>query len=404
MPANRPRVRHFAVALALAVTMAGRVQAADPIKLGLILDMSGIYADNTGPGSVLAARMAVEDFGGQVLDRPIEIVVADHQNKPDIAAGVASRWLDVEHVAAIVDISASSPALAVMNVARSRNAIVMTSGAGASSMSNEDCMPTGITWAYNTYALAHATGGAIVKRGGKSWFFITADYTFGTQLEADTASVVNAGGGKVLGDTKVPLGTSDFSAYLLQTQQSGAQVVGFAVAGADMINAVKQASDFNLDRSGQSFAALLAYDNDIHSLGLAATQGLLLNSPFYWDMNDETRAFAHRFYDRLHKMPNMSQAGVHSATLHYLKAVRDVGSLDTRAVLAKMQSTPVNDMFAHGGHLRQDGLMVHDMYLFQVKTPAESKGEWDLYKTIATIKADDAFQPLSQTRCPYLKN
>jgi branched-chain amino acid transport system substrate-binding protein len=401
MPASGLR---FAAALALALVMAGRAQAADPVKLGLILDMSGIYSDNTGAGSVLAAQMAVDDFGGQVLGRPIEVVTADHQNKPDIAAQVASRWLDVDHVTAIVDVSASSPALAVMNVARTRNAIVMTSGAGVSSMSNEDCMPTGITWAYNTYALAHSTGGAIVKQGGKTWFFLTADYTFGAQLEADTTAVVNAGGGKVLGDTKSPLGTSDFSANLLQAQQSGAQVVGFAVAGADMINAVKQASDFALDHGGQKFAALLAYDNDIHALGLAATQGLLLSSPFYWDMNDETRAFAHRFYDKLHKMPNMSQAGVYSSTLHYLKAVRDVGTLEAKAVIARMQAVPVNDMFTHDGHVRVDGLMAHDMYLFQVKTPAESKGEWDLYKTVATIKADDAFQPLSETRCPYLKH
>lgn len=386
------------------LSLPARADEPQPIKLGLILDMSSVYADVTGPGSALAANMAAEDFGGTLLGRKIEILVADHQNKPDVAASIASRWLDSEHVTALLDVAASSPALAVMNVARTRNTIVLLSGPGASSITGAQCMPTAIHWAYNTYALAHTTGGAIVADGGKSWFFIAADYTFGAQLEADTAEVVRAGGGTVIGDAKAPIGTADFSSYLLQAQQSGAQVIGFANAGNDTVNALKQAADFGLDRSGQRLAGLLVYINDIHSLGLAATQGLLLSAPFYWDRDDATRAFAKRFFARLQRMPNMSQAGVYSATLHYLRAAQAAGTLDTAAVLAKMRETPVDDVFTHGGRIRADNMMVHDMYLFQVKTPAESTGPWDLYKLVRTVRADDAFLPLAQSRCPLVHN
>jgi branched-chain amino acid transport system substrate-binding protein len=389
--------------LMLFVGNAAWAQDTSPVKLGLILDMSSIYADVTGPGSAEAARMAVQDFGGKVLGRQIELLVADHQNKPDIAAAKAAEWLDQDHVSAILDVASSSPALAVMNVAKTRNAIVLLSGPGASSITNEQCMPTAIHWAYNTYALGKTTGTAVLADGGKTWFFIAADYTFGAQLEGDTAAVVKAGGGKVLGDVKAPIATSDFSSYLLQAQQSGAQVVGFANAGNDLVNAVKQASDFGLDKSGQKLVALLAYINDIHSLGINATQGLLLSSSFYWNMNDETRAFADRFFKRMHKMPNMSQAGVYSSTMHYLKAVQAAGTLDTQTVLDRMRATPVNDMFTHDGHIRPDGLMVHDMYLFRVKKPSESKSEWDLYTLVRTVKGDDAFLPLSESRCPLVK-
>jgi branched-chain amino acid transport system substrate-binding protein len=403
----RSLLRLTVLALAAGLGLASLPARADepqPIKLGLILDMSSVYADVTGPGSALAANMAAEDFGGTLLGRKIEILVADHQNKPDIAASIASRWLDSEHVTALLDVAASSPALAVMNVARTRNTIVLLSGPGASSITGAQCMPTAIHWAYNTYALAHTTGGAIVADGGKSWFFIAADYTFGAQLEADTAEVVRAGGGTVIGDAKAPIGTADFSSYLLQAQQSGAQVIGFANAGNDTVNALKQAADFGLDRSGQRLAGLLVYINDIHSLGLAATKGLLLSAPFYWDRDDATRAFAKRFFARLQRMPNMSQAGVYSATLHYLRAAQAAGTLDTAAVLAKMRETPVDDVFTHGGRIRADNMMVHDMYLFQVKTPAESTGPWDLYKLVRTVPADDAFLPLAQSRCPLVHN
>ena len=396
-----------ALALALCCTLlAGAAEAevpAEPVRLGMILDMSSIYADVTGPGSETAARMAIADFGGKVLGRPIELRVADHQNKPDIAASVASRWLDAEHVVALLDVAASGPALAVMNVAKSRGAIVILNGPGASSITGEQCMPTAVHWAYNTYALAHSTGTAILAEGGKSWFFIAADYTFGAQLEADTAAVVTAGGGRVLGDAKAPLGTADFSSYLVAAQQSEAQVVAFANAGSDLDNALKQAADFGLGQK-QEMAALLAYINDIHSLGLQATQGLLLSSSFYWDMDDATRAFAMRFYAKMHKMPNMSQAGVYSSTTHYLKAVEAAGTLDSQAVMAQMRAMPVNDFFAHDGTIRPDGMMVHDMYLFQVKTPQESHSEWDLYKLVRKVSAEAAFIPLSQSRCPLVRH
>ena len=376
---------------------------AEPVKLGLILDMSSVYADVTGIGSETAARMAVEDFGGAVLGRPVEVLVADHQNKADIAGSVASKWFDVDHVVALMDVAASSPALAAMAVAKSHDKIIMLSGPGATSITNEACIPTVVHYAYNTYALAHTTGKTVVKQGGKSWFFIAADYTFGHQLEADTASVVQASGGKVLGHVLAPTATSDYSSYLLQAQQSKAQVVGFALAGTDLVNAMKQAAEFGLSQTGQRLTGLLVYINDVHGLGLAATQGMTLTSAFYWDQDDASRRWAQRFYERLHKMPNMSQAGVYSATMHYLQAVRAAGTTDTGPVTRAMRAAPINDFFAHDGHIRADGLMVHDMHLFQVKTPAESKGEWDLYKPVATVPGDQAFQPLSESRCALLK-
>lgn len=398
-------IRRTALTLAAALLLAmGTARAQAPVKLGLILDMSSIYADITGAGSELAARMAVEDFGGKVLGRPIEVVVADHQNKPDIAAAVASRWFDAEGVQAILDVAASSPALAVMTVAKQRDRIVLLSGPGASSITGEACAPTVIHWTYNTYALAHTTGKAVVQQGGRSWFFIAADYTFGQQLEADTAAVVKAEGGTVLGDARAPPATSDFSSYLLQAQGSRAQVVAFANAGADLINAVKQASEFGLGRGGQRVAGLLVYVNDVHSLGLQAAQGLTVSAPFYWDLDDATRAFSRRFFARIGKMPNMSQAGVYSATMHYLRAVQAAGTLDTVPVLARMRAMPVRDFFAGEGHIREDNMMIHPMHLFQVKTPAESTGPWDLYKLVATVPGDQAFRPLSESKCPLVRH
>jgi branched-chain amino acid transport system substrate-binding protein len=390
--------------MAVAPALAQPAASSDPIRLGLILDMSSVYADVTGPGSETAARMAVEDFGGSVLGRKIEILVADHQNKADIAGSVAAKWFDVDHVSALLDVAASSPALAAMVVAKAHDRIILLSGPGATSITNEACIPTAVHYAYNTYALAHTTGKAILQQGGKSWFFLTADYTFGHQLEADTSAVVKAAGGTVLGEALAPIATSDYSSYLLQAQQSKARVVGFAVAGTDLVNAVKQAAEFGLDQGGQKLTGLLVYINDINGLGLQATRGMLLSSAFYWDRDDATRAFAKRFFERLHKMPNMSQAGVYSSTLHYLQAVKAAGTTDTAPVMRNMRDTPVNDFFAHDGHIRADGLMVHDMYLFQVKTPAESKAPWDYYKLVATTPGDEAFQPLADSRCPLVNH
>ncbi|HEY6335012.1 MAG TPA: ABC transporter substrate-binding protein [Alphaproteobacteria bacterium] len=378
-------------------------QSAEPFKVGLLLDMSSVYADVTGVGSETAARMAVEDFGAKVLGRPIEALAVDHQNKPDIASAKAREWFDSDHVSAILDVAASAPALAVMDVAKQRNKIVVISGPGASSITNEACIPTSVHYVYNTYALAHTTGKAVVAQGGDSWFFLTADYSFGYQLEKDTSDVVTASGGKVLGDVKAPLNTADFSSFLLQAQASKAKVIGFANAGADLTNSIKQAAEFGIAAGGQKLAGLLVYDNDIHALGLRATQGMVLASAFYWDMNDETRKWSKRFFDRLHKMPNMSQAGVYSSTMHYLKAVAAAGTDEAEAVMKKMRDTPIDDFFVKNGHIRPDGLMVHDMYLFQVKSPAESKDPWDLYKLVATIPGDQAFQSLADSRCPLVK-
>ncbi|MDP4024379.1 ABC transporter substrate-binding protein [Methylobacterium sp. NEAU 140] len=374
------------------------------VRIGLILDMSGVFADVTGPGSAAAATMAVEDFGGSVLGKPVEVVVADHQNKADVAAATAREWFDTGRVDAILDVAASAPALAVAEIARAKDRIAVFNGPGAVRLTNEACSPVTVHYAYDTYALASATGQATVKAGGTSWYFIAADYTFGQELARDASAVVKANGGSVLGEVRAPLNTADFSSFLLQAQASGAKVVGLANAGRDTTNAIKQAAEFGLTQGGgQRLAALLAYINDVHSLGLPATQGMLLTEGFYWDLDDGTRAFAKRFHARTGRMPNMSQAGVYSAVTHYLKAVKASGTDATAPVMRAMRETPIDDFYARGGRIRADGRMVHDMYLFQVKTPAESTGEWDLYKRVATIPGDQAFQPLSASRCPLVK-
>jgi branched-chain amino acid transport system substrate-binding protein len=387
----------------LSTAQAQPAASGDPIKLGAILDMGSLYADVTGPGTETAIRMAVEDFGGKVLGRPIQVLIADHQTKADVAAAIATKWFDADGVTAILDVAASSPALAVMNVANQRHKIVILNGPGALSITNEQCIATAVHYTYNTYATARAVTKALLDEGGKSWFYITADYTFGHQLEDDSAAMVKASGGKVLGDSKAPMDTADFSSFLLAAQGSQSQVVGLANAGTDLINSVKQASEFGLTQNGTKLASLGAEINDIHAVGLQATQGMMVGDAFYWDRDDQTRAFANRFFEKLHKMPNMLQAGAYSSTLHYLQAVQAVGSTDSGPVMQKMRDTPINDLFAHNGHIRADGLMVHDMYLFQVKTPAESKGPWDLYKLVATIPGDQAFQSLADSRCPLVK-
>ena len=399
----------LAFVLLAGVALPGAAMAQSPkvsdgvVRIGFLLDMSGIYADVTGPGSATAARMAVEDFGGKVLGMPIEVEVADHYNKPDIAGAKAREWFDQRGFDAILDVAATAPALAVTQVGKEKHKIVMLSGPGAVRLTNEACTPTSIHWAYDTYALSTTTAAATVKAGGDSWYFLTADYAFGHELEADAAATVKAKGGQVLGSARAPIATADFSSYLLQAQASKAKVIGLANAGSDLTNAVKQAGEFGIMQGGQRLAALLAYIGDVQSLGLKTTQGMYLTSGFYWDMNDETRAFGQRYFERMKKMPNMSQAGTYSAVTHYLKAVQKAGTDETDAVMKAMRETPVNDVFAKGGKVREDGRMVHDMYLFQVKTPSESKAPWDLYNLVATIPGDEAFQPLSKSRCPLVK-
>jgi branched-chain amino acid transport system substrate-binding protein len=365
--------------------------------------MSSLYSDATGAGSVIAAQMAAADFGGKVLGKPIEIISADHQNKPDIGASLARGWYDTGQVDAIVDVPTSSVALAVQEVTRQKDRVFLISGAGASDLTGKACSPNGIHWTYDTYALSNVAGKAIVKRGDDSWFFITADYAFGHALERDAAAVVEKAGGKVLGAARAPLNNQDFSSFLLQAQASKAKVVGLANAGGDTQNAIKQAYEFGLQKSGQKLAALLFNITDGHSLGLETAQGLLVTEGFYWDMNDETRAFGNRFMAKAGHMPTMIQAGVYSAVGHYLKAIAAAGTDAAQPVLAKMKATPVNDVFAKNGHIRVDGRMVHDMYLMQVKTPAESKGPWDMYKVLATVPGDEAYRPLADGGCPLVK-
>ncbi len=376
-----------------------------PLKLGAILDMSGLYADITGPGSETAAKMAAEDFGGAVLGRKIEIVVGDHLNKADLAANIARDMLDNQGVEAIVDVAASATALAAGEIAKARNKIIMYSGPGAIRLSNEACGPYTVHYAYDTYAQANVTGLATVKQGLDTWFFLTADYAFGQDLERDTSNVIKKAGGKVLGNVRHPINTADFSSFLLQAQSSGAKVVGLANAGGDTINAIKQAAEFGLTKSGgQKMSPLLAFLSDIDSVGLETAQGLILAEAFYWDLNDETRAFSKRFQERNRgRAPTSAQAGVYSSVGHYLKAVKAAGTTEPVAVMAKMKELPINDMFAKNGKIREDGRMVHDMYLFEVKKPSESKARWDNYKLLATVPGDQAFQPLSESRCPLVK-
>ena len=392
----------FAMVLAISATDA-LAQAKPPLKLGGILDMSGLYADITGPGSETAAKMAVEDFGGEVLGRKIEIIAADHLNKADLAANIARDMIDNQGVEMIYDVAASATALAAGEIAKARNKIVVFNGPGSIRLSNEACGPYTVHYVFDTYGQANVTGLAAVKSGLDSWFFLTADYAFGADLEKDTTNVVLKSGGKVLGSVRHPLNTSDFSSYLLQAQASKAKVIGLANAGGDTINAIKQGAEFGLMKSGQKMSPLLAFVTDIDSVGLETAQGLLLAEAFYWDLNDDTRAFSKRFMERVKRVPTSAQAGVYSSVLHYLQAVKAAGTTDAAPVMKIMKETPINDMFAKNGRIREDGRMVHDMYLFEVKKPSESKGRWDDYKLLATVPGNEAFQPLELSRCPLLK-
>jgi branched-chain amino acid transport system substrate-binding protein len=385
------------------VATAALAQSKPPLKLGGILDMSGLYADITGPGSEIAAKMAAEDFGGEVLGRKIEIVVADHLNKADLSANIARDMFDNQGVEMIFDVAASATALAAGEIAKARNKIVMFNGPGSIRLSNEACGPYTVHYVFDTFAQANVTGLAAVKSGLDTWFFLTADYAFGQDLEKDTTNVVRKSGGKVLGSVRHPLNTSDFSSYLLQAQASQAKVIGLANAGGDAINAIKQAAEFGLMKGGQKLSPLLVFVTDVDSVGLETAQGLLLAEAFYWDLNDETRAFSKRFMARMKRVPTSAQAGVYSSIMHYLQAVKAAGTTDSAAVMKIIKDTPINDMFARNGRIRDDGRMVHDMYLFEVKKPSESKGRWDDYKLLATVPGDEAFQSLELSRCPLVK-
>ena len=393
----------LATMLAVVGAPAAMAQSKPPLKLGGILDMSGLYADITGPGSEMAAKMAAEDFGGEVLGRKIEIVVGDHLNKADLAANIARDMLDNQGVEMIFDVAASATALAAGEIAKARNKIIIFNGPGSIRLSNEACGPYTVHYVFDTYAQANVTGLAAVKAGLDTWFFITADYAFGHDLEQDTTNVVLKSGGKVLGSVKAPINTSDFSSYLLQAQASKAKVIGLANAGGDTINAIKQGAEFGLMKGGQKMSPLLAFVTDIDSVGLETAQGLLLAEAFYWDLNDDTRAFSKRFMEHMKRVPTSAQAGVYSSVMHYLQAVKAAGTTDAGPVMKLMKDTPINDMFARNGRIREDGRMVHDMYLFEVKKPSESKARWDDYKLLATVPGDQAFQPLAQSRCPLVK-
>jgi branched-chain amino acid transport system substrate-binding protein len=333
----------------------------------------------------------------------VQIISADHLNKPDVGSGIARQWYDNDGVDVIADVPTSSVALAVEEVSREKKKLALFVGAASADLTGPKCSPYAASWVYDTYALAHGTGGEVVKQGGKTWFFITADYAFGHALERDTAAVVEASGGKIIGRVNVPLATADFSSYLLQAQTSKAQIIGLANAGGDTINSIKQGAEFGIAEGGQKFAALLIFITDIHSLGLQAAQGLQLTSPFYWDMNDATRAWSKRFQERVGHPPTFDQAGVYSAMFHYLTAVKVLGTKDPLKVMEKMRATPVNDFMTHDGKLRIDGRVIRDMYLFEVKKPSESKGPWDYYKQLQAIPAEQAYRPLDKGNCPLVK-
>jgi branched-chain amino acid transport system substrate-binding protein len=395
----------LAAILALAVSAAQAQYSDGVIKIGVMNDQSGTYADLAGPGSVVATRMAVEDFGAAKKGMKVEVLVADHQNKPEVGSSIARQWFDVDKVDVIVDVPTSSVMLAVNQVTRDKNKVFLDSTGGSADLTGKACTPNSIHWTYDTWALANGTGTAVVKTGGNTWFFLTADYAFGHALERDTEAVVLKNGGKVLGKVRHPFPSADFSSFLLQAQSSKAKIIGLANAGADTISAIKQGAEFGITRGGQQFAGLLVFLSDVHALGLDKAQGLLLTESFYWDLNDQTRAFSQRFA-KLHKgaMPTMAQAGVYSAVLHYLKAVEALKSdADGAKVVAKMKELPTDDPIFGKGTIRQDGRKIHPMYLFEVKKASESKGPWDYYKLRATIPADQAFRPMNEGGCPLVK-
>ncbi|KWV50045.1 ABC transporter permease [Bradyrhizobium macuxiense] len=376
------------------------------VKVGALGDQSGLYQDIGGPGSTVAAQMAIEDSGLLAKGWKIDLISADHQNKPDVAVNIGKQWIDVDKVDVFVDLAASNVGLAIANLAKEKNVVNLNSGSGSSDLTGSQCTPNTVHWSYDTYMLANGTGKALVKSGGDSWFFITADYAFGQALERDTTAAVTAGGGKVLGSVKHPLNTADFSSFLLQAQSSKAKVIGLANAGGDTTNAIKQAAEFGIVSGGQKLAGMLMFITDVHSLGLNVAQGLNFTESFYWDMNDQTRAFSKRFLERFKKNPpTMVQAGVYASLIHYFKALEALGGNphDGRMVVAKMKELPTDDPLFGKGSIRADGRKIHPAYLFEVKKPSESKYPWDYYKLVATIPADEAFVPLEKSACPLVK-
>lgn len=401
-------MRHF---IGTCVLLAGAFGCGDvqaqisdgTIKLGVLNDMSSLYSDIGGKGAVVAAQMAADDVG-DIPGARVEIIFADHQNKPDIGTAIARQWIDVEHVDAILDVPTSSVALAVQDIVRTKKRILLLSGAGSSDLTGKACSPYGFHWTYDTYALAHGTGSEIVKQGGDTWFFITADYAFGHALERDTADAVKAAGGRVLGAVRAPLNTQDFSSFLLQAQASKAKVIGLANAGGDTINSIKQAAEFGLVSGGQRLAGLLVFLPDIHSLGLKATQGLTITSAWYWDKDEASRAFAKRFMEKNPGAPpSYTQAGVYSAVSHYLKAIKAIGTDDADKVSEQMRKTKINDFMTRDGWIREDGRIMREMYLERVKSPEESRYPFDYFNIVATIPANEAFRPLKDGGCPHVK-
>ncbi len=372
------------------------------VRIGILNDQSGPYADFGGKTSVDAARMAVEDVGGKVLGKPIEIIIGDHQNKPDVASAIARRWFDVDGVSAVAELTNSAVALAVQQIAKEQGKITLFTGPATTRLTNEDCSPTGFHWAFDTYSQAVGTARAVVAEGGKSWFLLVADYAFGHQMANDLTKVVKTSGGTVIGQVRHPLNTSDFSSFLLQAQSSKAQIIGLASAGADTINSVKQAAEYRISAGGQKLAGLVVVISDIDALGLTTANGLIFTTAFYWDRDDASRVWSKRFFERTGRMPGMVQAGTYSAVLHYLKAMEAAGTADGRVVADKIRELPVDDFFAKG-RVREDGRMMHDMYLVEVKTPNESKAKWDYYKVLRLIPAEEAAQPLSESKCSLVK-
>jgi branched-chain amino acid transport system substrate-binding protein len=388
---------------AMGFSFAAQAQVSgDTIKIGFITDMSGLYSDIDGQGGAEAIKMAIADAGTVIAGKKVEFISADHQNKADIAASKAREWFDQQGVDLLIGGTNSGANLAMAKVAAEKKKIFISIGAGSSRLTNEECTPYTVHYAYDTVALARGTGGAIVKQGGKNWYFMTADYAFGHSLEKDTAEVVTKAGGKVLGAVRHPLSASDFSSFLLQAQSSGAQILGLANAGGDAINSIKAANEFGITKKAK-LAGLLIFINDVHSLGLKTTEGMYLTDGWYWDMNDATRAWSKRYFAKMKKEPSMLQAGDYSATSNYLAAVKALGTDDSDKVMAKMKSTPINDMFTKGGVIRPDGRMVHDMYLMEVKKPSESKYPWDYYKVVATIPGDQAYVTKAETKCALWK-
>ena len=375
----------------------------DAVKIGVLNDQSGLYADFGGTGSVLAARMAVEDFGGTVLGKPIQILSADHQNKVDLAASTARQWIDVDGVDAFADLTNSAVALAIQNLARERDRIALFSGPATTRLTNEDCSPNGFHWTFDTYSQAIGSARAIVQEGGKEWFLLVADYAFGHSMAADLTAEVTSKGGKVVGQVRHPTGTSDFSSFLLQAQGSKAPIIGLANGGLDTVNAVKQASEFGITEGGQKLVGLVIVITDVHAMGLKGARGLIATTAYYWDRDEGSRDFAKRFEAQTKRKPGMVQAGVYSSVMHYLKAVKAAGTDEAKAVAAEMREMPVDDFFAKGGKIRADGRLIHDMYLVEVKSEKETKGPWDYYKVLRTIPGDQAAMPLEQSKCPLVK-